>query len=165
MNAPIPVETDTLLVESAQPEQRFILVRLDQLTFVFPSTVVAEISIVERSQILALPFYDPAVLGVIHNRGQIMPLIAMRQIVGIPAAGLTTATLTVVRLGNAAGDLAGIGLVVDMTLGSRSQEQLPPDLFSADQILEASNFGTKMRLFRPEILGVRLWQPQRWQSI
>lgn len=63
MNAPIPVETDTLLVESAQPEQRFILVRLDQLTFVFPSTVVAEISIVERSQILALPFYDPAVLG------------------------------------------------------------------------------------------------------
>lgn len=94
-----------------------------------------------------------------------MPLIAMRQIVGIPAAGLTTATLTVVRLGDAAGDLAGIGLVVDMTLGSRSQEQLPPDLFSADQLLEASNFDTKMRLFRPEILGDRLWQPQRWQSI
>lgn len=160
----VPVGTDILPIESEQPQQRFILARLDQFTFVFPSTVVAEILIVERSQILALPFYDPAVLGVIHNGGQIVPLISMRQIVGIPT-GLTRESLTVVRLSDAAGDLVGLGLIVDMTLGIRSPEQLPPDLFSADQLLGSTNSDPKMRLFQPEILGGHLWQPQRWQSI
>ncbi len=154
---------DTLAIQSDQPQQRFILARLDQLTFVFPSTVVAEILIVERSQILALPFYDPALTGVIHNRGQIVPLISMRQIVGIPA-GLTGESLTVVRLSDAAGDLVNLGIVVDMTLGIRSPDQLPPDLFSADRLLDSTNSDTKMRLFRPELLGGHLWQPQRWQS-
>lgn len=154
------VETDTTPIQADQPEQRFILARLDQLTFVFPSTVVAEILIVERSQILAVPFYASAVLGVIHNGGQIVPLISLRQIVGIPA-GLTGESLTVVRLSDAAGELVGLGLVVDMTLGIRSPDQLPPDLFSAD----STNVDTKMQVFQPELLGSYLWQPQRWQSI
>jgi len=146
---------DTLTIYSNQLEQRFILVRLQQLTFVFPSTIVAEILVIKRSQILALPFYDSAVLGLVHHNGQIVPLVSMRQIVGI-SASIFGESLTVVRLSNAAGNVAGLGLVVDQALGSSLLDQLPPDLFSTT-ITEP-----KMRLFRPEILGSYLWQPQRW---
>ncbi|HEY9783580.1 MAG TPA: chemotaxis protein CheW [Leptolyngbyaceae cyanobacterium] len=149
--------------QSEQPTQRFILAGLERLTFVFPSTIVAGISMIERSQILALPFYNPAVLGVIHQQGQIMPLISLRQIVGVTAM-LSTGSLTVIHLSDAAGDLAGIGLVVDRTLGMRSQDQLPPDLFSTDSLPNTTNSVQKMRLFRPEIFDSRLWQPHRWQS-
>lgn len=158
------VETDITPIPSEQPEQRFILARLEQLTFVFPSTVVAEILIVERSQILVVPFYDPAVLGVIHHGGQIVPLISIHQIMGIPA-GLTRESLTVVRLSDAAGELVGLGLVVDMTLGICSSDQLPPDLFSADRLLDSTSVDTEMRVFQSELLSNYLWQPQRWQPI
>lgn len=148
--------------ESEQPQQRFILAKLDLFTFVFPSTIVSGISIIERSQILSLPFYDRAILGVIYNHGQIMPLISLRQIVGISAT-LATESLTVIHLG-AADILAGIGLVVDRSLGMRSLDQLAPDLFSTNQLSDSSNSEQKMRLFRPEMFDSRLWQPQRWQS-
>lgn len=118
---------------------------------------------IERAQILALPFYNPAILGVIHQQGQIMPLISLRQIVGVTAM-LSTESLTVIHLGDAAGDLAGIGLVVDRTLGMRSLDQLPPDLFSTGRLADTTNSEQKMRLFRPEIFESRLWQPHRWQS-
>ncbi|HCF27019.1 MAG TPA: chemotaxis protein CheW [Cyanobacteria bacterium UBA11049] len=149
--------------QSEQPTQRFILAGLEQFTFVFPSTIVAGISIIERSQILALPFYNRAVLGVIHQQGQIMPLISLRQIVGVTAM-LSSESLTVIHLGDAAGDLAGIGLVVDRTLGMRSHSQLPPDLFSTESLAGKTNFEQKMRLFRPEIFDNSLWQPHRWHS-
>ena len=149
--------------QSEQPIQRFILAGLERLTFVFPSTTVAGISMIERSQILALPFYNPAILGAIHQQGQIMPLISLRQIVGVTAM-LSTESLTVIHLGDAAGDLAGIGLVVDRTLGMRSLDQLPPDLFSTERLADTTNSEQKMRLFRPEIFDSRFWQPHRWHS-
>lgn len=148
--------------QSEQLTQRFILAELERLTFVFPATIVAGISIIERSQILALPFYNRAVLGVIHQQSQIMPLISLRQIVGVTAM-LSTESLTVIHLGDAAGDLAGIGLVVDRSLGMRSHSQLPPDLFSTERLPDTTNSEQKMRLFRPEIFDSGLWQPHRWQ--
>lgn len=145
----------------AQTEQRFILAQLDQLTLVFPSATVAEILVIERSQILALPFYAQAVLGCIHNAGLIVPLISIHQIVGAKV-GPTKESLTVVRLSNVAGAMAGIGIVADRVLGSRSQEQLPPDVFSTELSIDSANAGIKVWLFRPEILSSHLWQPQRW---
>ncbi len=155
------IGTDTLPIHSHQFEQRFILVRLAQLTFVFPATIVAEILIIERSKVLALPFYDSAILGVVHHRGQIIPLVSMHQIVGIPVDP-SGESLTAVRLSGAAGELAGLGLVVDRTLGSSSPDRLPPDLFSTGLLPDSTKTDTKMRLFRPEILGGYLWRPQRW---
>lgn len=159
-NAPHETEISN---QSEQPQQRFILAKLDLFTFVFPSTIVGGILIIERSQILALPFYNPAILGVIYNQGQIMPVISLRQIVGISAMPATE-SLTVIHLGDAVDALAGVGLVVDRSLGMRSNEQLPPDLFSTEQVPDSSNSEQKMRLFRPEMFDSRLWQPQRWQT-
>lgn len=150
-------------IHPTQIEQRFILAQLDKLSLVFASAMVAEISIIQRSQILALPFYAQAVLGCVHNAGQIVPLVSMHQIVATKA-GLTKESLTVVRLGKMAGALAGIGLVVDRMLGSSSLDQLPPDVFSTDLSLDLANADIKMWLFRPEVLSDRLWQPQRWHS-
>lgn len=162
MNAAnLPIETDVLPSQSQQPQlTRYILARLEDVTFVFPSTLVAEILILERAQILALPFYNLAMLGIIHHRGQIIPLISLRQVMGFPP-GLSLETLTAVRLGDAAGDLADVGLVVDMTLGMRTSDQLPPDLLSANQLPNLTNSEPKMRLFQPEILASHLWQPRR----
>lgn len=143
-----------------QTEQRFILAQVDKLTIVFPSAMVAEILIVERSQILALPFYEPAVLGCVHNAGQIVPLVSMHPIVRTKA-GLTKESLTVVRLADIAG-VAGIGLVVDRILGSKSPEQLPPDVFTNELSVDSANADIKMWLFRPEVLSSHFWQPQRY---
>ncbi len=163
MNAAnVPGETNILPSQSDQPQPRFILARLEQITLVFPSTEVAEILLIGRSQILALPFYNLAVLGIIHHNGQIMPLISLRQIMGFPP-GHNVETLTVIRLKDAAGDLADVGLVVDMTLGMRSSDQLPPDLFKTERLPDLTNSQSKMRLFQPEMLASHLWQPRRWQ--
>ena len=159
MNAAIPIETD-IPSQSQPPQTRYILARLEDITLVFPSTLVAQILILERSQILALPFYNLAMLGIIHHRGQIMPLISLRQIMGFPL-GLKVESFTAIRLGDAAGDLADVGLVVDLTLGMRTSDQLPPDLLSADQLPNLTS-EPKMRLFQPEILASHLWQPRRW---
>lgn len=156
-----PVATDT--ASQTEESQSFILARLEQLTLVFPSTEVASIVIVERSQILALPFYDPALLGIIHHSGQILPLISLRQVMNLTARQATE-RLTVVRLSDAAEDLADIGLVVDSTLGMRSSEQLPPDLLSTEQLPDLTR-QPKMLLFQPSILASHLWLPRKWQSL
>ncbi len=147
-----------------QAEQRFILAGVDQFIIVFPSNVVADISIVDRSQILNLPFYDPIIWGIIHRSGQIVPLVSLRQIFGVPT-GFMTERLTVVRLNPAMDDLAGVGLIVDTTLGTSSVQELPSDLFGAEISAGSSKSNSKMRLFQPEMLGDRLWQPQRWQEL
>ncbi|NKB17825.1 MAG: chemotaxis protein CheW [Pseudanabaena sp. CRU_2_10] len=149
-----------------QSEQRFILAGVDQFIIVFPSNVVADISIVDRSQILSLPFYDPVIWGIIHRSGQIVPLVSLRQIFGVSAGFMTERQrLTVVQLNPAMGGLAGVGLIVDTTLGTSSVQELPSDLFSAEMSTGSSKSNSKMRLFQPEMLGDRLWQPQRWQEL
>ena len=52
MNVETLYRADTFPIHSHQFEQRFILVRLGQLTLVFPATMVTEILIVELSKIL-----------------------------------------------------------------------------------------------------------------
>lgn len=149
-----------LPIHSNQTEQGFIIAQVDQLTIVFPSAMVAEMLIIERSKILALPFYEQAVLGCVHNAGQIIPLVSMHSIFRTKA-GLTKESLTVVRLADRAG-VAGIGLIVDRILGSKSLEQLPPDVFTNDLLLDSANADITMWLFRPEVLSNHFWQPQRY---
>jgi hypothetical protein len=149
--------------DAQKVEQRFILTRVEQLTIVFPSDVVADISIIERSQILILPFYDPRICGILHRSGQIMPLVSLRHLLGIPE--LMTERLTVLRLNPVMGDLAGVGLIVDTTLGTSSTSELPSDLFSSEMFTGSSKFDSKMRLFQAGMLGDLLWQPLRWQTL
>ena len=158
MDSPETIAQENASIQSEENQPRYILTQIAQFTFVFPLTLVAEIPIVERSQILAMPFYAPAVMGVLHHAGHIVPLVSLRQILGITT--VATERLTVVQL-SAATAQAGLGLVVDRTLGMRSHSQLPPDLFHATQ----SNSEPNLRLFEPKILADRLWQPLRWRSM
>jgi hypothetical protein len=153
-----------LSIDVQQTEQRFILTGIDHIVIVFPSDFVADISIVDRSQILTVPFYESAILGIIHSSAQIVPLVSMRQIFGMPM-GLMAEKLTVVRLNPAMVNIGGVGLVVT-TLGTKSAKELPSDLvtslFTSNLSMGADASDRKMRLFQPEMLSNSLWRSPRW---
>jgi chemotaxis signal transduction protein len=161
----ISARSSDLSSDTQQTEQRFILAGVDQVTIVFSSDFVADISIVDRSQILAVPFYDRAILGIIHSSAQVVPLVSMRQVFGLPT-GLMAEKLTVVRLNPAMVNIGGVGLVVDTTLGTKSAKELPSDLvtslFTSNLSMGADASDRKMRLFQPEMLSDSLWRSLRW---
>ena len=161
MNAPDAVEINALPTEGDCLEQRFILTQIDRFTLVFPSTIVAEILIVERSHLLILPFYNSAILGTIYHDAQIVLLVSLHQILEIPT-NVMGERLTTVSLSHTAGELAKVGLVIDRTLGMRSLEELPPDLFNVG-LPDSKSSDPNMRLFQPQMLPNQLWQPQRWR--
>jgi chemotaxis signal transduction protein len=132
-------------------QDRYILTQVGQQRLAFLSSLVTEILVIERSHILALPFYDPAVLGVVHQRGNVIPLIHLQSLG--TAKGNHSAlfhrreTLTVVRLNQLASNLGGVGIVIDQIMNSISHDQL------------SSN--SSIALFQPEEIPPRLWRPIR----
>lgn len=151
--------------EEGDRQQRFILAALDRYTYVFPSNKIMEIVLVDRGKILTLPHYHPAFLGVIEHKSQIIPLVSMRHVVGIPIDSIGE-TLTVVRLSYGYEGLGGAGLVFDKTLGSCLTKELPSDLLGElnDKTSNstANNDRSDYRLFRSNSIEPRLWQPSRW---
>ena len=137
---------------------RFISTQVERFTLVFPAVWVAEIVRLDRSQILELPFYDPLLIGIINHNAQITPLIAAARLLETIEPLNLKEKLMVVRLNQAAGSLANIGVVVDRSIGSYTRQELPPELFEPTEI--ASN----MLLMRPELIPSGLWQPQRWDN-
>lgn len=151
-------EVNPVLSPSLQDRQ--ILTQIGDRRLAFPSSWVTEILLIERSQILNLPFYDPVILGVVHHHGQIIPLIAIQRVFEGTVKALRE-TISVVQLSIAAGDLAGVGIVVDRALESQISETPltePPSWAAARQL------GESLIFFQPTILSDRLWQPQRWSS-
>ncbi len=149
---------DIELTTESPTQEVFILAQLERLTLVFPSSLVADTFLIERSQILPLPFYHPAILGCVQHAGTTVPLVALHKILGI-AEHLGRETSAIVRLSNLAATASGIGLLVNKVLGRQSREQLPLEVFDAFQAAS-----TDVKLFQPEILEANLWQPQRWQA-
>lgn len=149
-------------IESETSEARFILARLEKFTYAFPAQIVAGILSIERAQILTLPLYDPAVLGVVHHSGKIVPLVSLRHSIGI-SGSLSLETITAIHLGSTADKLAGVGIVVDLALGMCLQSDLPPYLFTSDNVSDSKRSESSTKLFQPELLSARLWQPKRWQ--
>ncbi|MBE9171158.1 chemotaxis protein CheW [Pleurocapsales cyanobacterium LEGE 06147] len=148
-------------ISSGLTEERFILVALNELTFVFPATLIAEILIIERSKILNLPFYSQAVLGCVHHVGKIIPLVSLRHVVN-GSGNITGENAIVVLLNPMAGELAGVGIVIDKVLGSSFRDRLPPNLFDTDCSFNSASTDTKIRLFQPETIASHTWQLQRW---
>jgi chemotaxis signal transduction protein len=144
------VPAQTLLAD------RYILTQVEQLTLVFPAVWVAEIIRLDRSQILDLPFYDPLLLGVVNHNAQITPLIAAARLLETAAPFNLKERLMVIRLNEAAGKIANIGVVVDRAIGGSTRQELPPELF------ESSTITTGMVLMRHELIPTAFWQPQRW---
>ncbi|MFM7886058.1 MAG: chemotaxis protein CheW [Pseudanabaena sp.] len=109
------------------PSNRYILAKTGDRTVTFPDILVSEIIMVDRNAILALPFYEAAIIGVIHHQATIIPLLLLRLLTGEQQA-LITESLTVVRLSKAANELnqrpmSDVGIVVDRVIGSLTPEE------------------------------------------
>ncbi len=120
------------------PSNRYILAKAGDRTVTFPDVLVSEIIMVDRNAILALPFYEAAMVGVIHHQATIMPLLLLRLLIGEQRA-LITESLTVVRLSKAANELnqqpmSGVGIIVDRVTGS-----LTPEEYQSNQYLNSND--------------------------
>jgi chemotaxis signal transduction protein len=142
-----PIASQTLLAD------RFISTAIDRRTLVFPAVWVAEILRIDRAQILDLPFYDPVLMGIIHHNGAIVPLVAGTRLLNIEQFGARERAV-VVKLNEAAGSLANIGIVVDRAIGTSNRADLPPDLFTATAT------DGMMLMMRPDLIPPGLWQPR-----
>lgn len=136
--------------ETPSPDRRFILTQYGDRTIAFADWLVEEIILVGRSALLPLPFYHPAIVGVVQHQGHIVPAISLQRAFGDPAS-LIPEQLTIVRLAIDADRLAGAGLLVDRTLGSVI---LPQDAVHHHYVLAES-----VLVALPE----SLWEPVRWQ--
>jgi CheW-like domain len=136
---------------------RFLLAQVQTLTLVIPALWVVEIFRVERSQILALPFYSPLLIGITHHGGRVLPLLSSSTLLNAPSTSLRENTM-VVKLGDAAGSLAQVGIVIDRPLGSQTRAEIPSAVF-AD---EAQSPNDSIVLLRPERVSADLWQPLCW---
>lgn len=141
----------------SQPE-RFILTELDKLILLFPSSLVAKIIIVETAHILSLPLYSDNVVGCIHHEGEVIPLIFLSKLFA-KKTSLGTEKIKVVRLGQEAGNLQGIGIIVSKVLGSKPKNQIPLDVLNKPFPVLID--GQKMCRFLPELLDNKNWQPRQ----
>lgn len=161
-----PMQVETEFSTSPSLQDRYILTQIGDQRIAFPSVCVAEVRLIERSQILALPFYDAAILGVVHQHGRIVPLVEIQRLFK-KTSGLMRETVNVVQLSQETEYLAGIGIVVDQVLDNRSRGQLSDEAFdlAASDLPGAVPLPVKgsVQLFQPELLGDRLWMPQYWR--
>lgn len=139
---------------SAMPalKSRYLLTHIGDQALAFPSQWVAEIILVERSQVLSLPFYSSLLLGVVHHQGTIVPLIAVHGLLSNKLnqeirPAMLKETLSVVRLGPQAEHLAGVGIVVEQVI-----EQAIDDF--------TTESSTSYNIFQPSDVPSQIWQPQ-----
>ncbi|UIE36182.1 chemotaxis protein CheW [Leptodesmis sichuanensis] len=149
INIDAPRDPEATLLPLASLQSRYILTRVGQQQLAFPSNWVAEILLVERSKILSLPFYDPMLLGLIYRQGQVISLISAHVLLSEALDQdkrfrAMQETLTVIYLGQATHQLAGIGIVVEEVVSSPTAQPL-----------------SKPRVFQLSDVPSHIWQPCR----
>jgi chemotaxis signal transduction protein len=153
MDLSVDIETNSF---SLQPFQsRYILTKMGHQKIGFPSQWVAEIMLIERSQILHLPFYDSRLLGVVHHQGSIVPLVTLQFTNPVSQQQRIQETLTAIRLSQSVSELSGVGLIVDRVIGSISHEQL-----SANEQKATASSSPPIEVFQPESIPQSIWQPR-----
>src|SRR5689334_20224029 len=90
MDLPVDIETTSFSLQSFQ--SRYIVTQVGPQKIGFPSQWVAEIMLVERSQILKLPFYNSRLLGVVHHQGSIIPLVTLQLTNSVISIGFSNIT-------------------------------------------------------------------------
>ena len=184
--------TENLLDHQVAPSNRYIVAKVGDRSVTFPDVLISEIIILERNAILALPFYETAIIGVTHHQATVMPLLLLRLLMGEQRT-LITESLTVVRLSKLADNLSnknlgGVGVIVDRVVGSLTiNEYQELDIYASELVdpllpsLTTTNPATnspkkinqtvaniKENEYTPiEIIlssiPTHIWQPQRWQ--
>jgi chemotaxis signal transduction protein len=140
-------EGKTLLLED-----RFILTQVQGSTLVFPAIWVTEILRIDRSHILALPFYDPLIVGIADSNGQTIPLLNTAKLLGLAQSNIIE-RVTIVQLNQTTKELKNVGLIVDRLVGTTIREKLPVDIFSSCRSAE-------MIMMECNLIPSNLWQPQ-----
>jgi chemotaxis signal transduction protein len=153
MNDPEPLlmEADSSAPLFAAWQDRYLLTVTGAQQLAFPSQWVAEIMVVERSQILSLPFYHPMLLGVVHQRGMIIPLITLSQ---PQRSGNRSSQFTVIRLNQSVAHLAGVGITVDRVVGTSAQTTEQPQ-----------SAHSPLRIFQPTQIPASVWQPRHASQV
>ena len=161
------------------PSNRYILAKVGDRTVTFPDLLVSEIIIIDRSAILALPFYATAIVGVIHHQAQVMPLLLLQLLLEERSA-LIKESLTVVRLSQLADSLSnqhlsGVGVIVDRVIGSLTTDEYQSSNFltsSETEVRKTKINQTVANTGETEYTPIEIvlssissdtWQPQRWQ--
>lgn len=139
----------------SEKKQRFILVKVGEITVVFPSEIVAEIGIIDRNKIMNLPFYSHRLKGCIYYNGKIISLVELKTILEVDSL-FNKEQMIMVSLNEKADQLQGIGLIAEQILGSKNQEELPPELWT--------NQAEKVKLFKLEMLEQNIWELQDYYS-
>jgi chemotaxis signal transduction protein len=139
---------------STSTYSRYILAGIggdNQRVIAFPDAFVSSILVIDRANILPVPFYDAAIAGLLPHQGRVMPIVVLRRALGEQGA-LLPETFPVVHLSSWAGGLEGVGLVVNEVLESVPADHYQPQAnhLSIDSILDQ--------------LPLELWRPRRWQS-
>jgi hypothetical protein len=144
------MELDTPVVDSFAPlERQYLVVQSGNRRLAFSNTWVAGLLLVERSQVLELPFYHPAILGIVPHQGKLLPLVELQHLLeGQP--GQLREVFNAIQLHERHG-LAGVGLAFDQILGNFNEEQI-----IADSTIEP---------FQTHLLGDHLYQLQRWRKL
>ncbi|WP_155898092.1 hypothetical protein [Allocoleopsis franciscana] len=158
MNIPVDIETHSFSLQSFQ--RRYILTQIGEQKISFPSQWVTEIMLIERSQILKLPFYDSRLEGIVHHQGNIISLITPQLSNPVTQEHLIQRQriqekLTAIRLSSSVSELFGVGLIVDRVIGSISQEQL-----GLNQQQATESFNLSIEMFQPEKIPQSIWQPR-----
>jgi chemotaxis signal transduction protein len=136
---------------------RYVLAGLGNLSLVFPDVYVAEIMIVDRSELLPIPFFNPSVLGLVQQQGVIVPLVSLKRAL-LGTKILVPEKITVVRLSDEFEEISGAGLVVDRVISSISSLQYG-QLMSGESPALAEYMRLESLL---PYLGELVWKPQRW---
>jgi len=140
---------------------RYVLAYLGTMSLVFPDVFVSEIMIVERSELMTIPFFNSSILGLVHQQGVIVTLVSLRQaFLGAANRALIPEKMTVVRLSDELEAFAGAGLVVDRVTGSISSEQFQNLQLDESNQTEYTRLESLITLL-PD-LGQELWEPYRW---
>lgn len=143
------MEIENHSIESAPSDNQYILTQVGMRRIAFSAESVAGILLVERSQILALPFYQEMVVGIVHHQGELVTLMLLQQFLE-DTPGQSREVFNAVQLSESTGT-PGLGLIIDQLLGNCSEEQLTND--------------ASISLFQPHLLNPELWQPKRWASL
>ncbi|MEO0374018.1 MAG: chemotaxis protein CheW [Cyanobacteria bacterium P01_A01_bin.17] len=140
-------------------EQRLVLAQVGAFTLAIPALWVSEIARFELSQMLELPFYPSPLMGLMHQGGQVVPLVSAAQLL-LQERQTHQERPTVICLGEAAESLNQVGIVVDKILGSTTHSDVPATLFEPIDISALSS--DQMVLLSQEWFSADVWKPQQW---
>lgn len=103
---------------------RYLIALVKEQKIAFSTSLVREILVFQKGQILQLPFYDRSLVGVVHHQNQIIPLVSGRSIFLEETNKFSPTIFTAVRLNELGQHLTGVGVVVDRMVESISQPEL-----------------------------------------